>query len=93
MTEAPGQAAPSAMNKTIQSCGSPSMHETGTTFFTDGTSGWTQNCADAMMAQYSPAPVSPTFDPNSADGYGPNQPLPPFCVRFPNEPQCNGEDQ
>ena len=24
--------------------------------------------------------VVPTFDPNSADGYGPNQPLPPLCV-------------
>jgi hypothetical protein len=28
--------------------------------------------------------VVPTFDPNSADGYGPNQPLPPLCVRFPD---------
>jgi hypothetical protein len=24
--------------------------------------------------------VVPTFDPNSADGYGPNQPLPPPCT-------------
>ena len=44
-TEAPGQATPSVMNKTIASCGDPSLHETGTTFFTDGTSGWTQTCA------------------------------------------------
>jgi hypothetical protein len=27
--------------------------------------------------------IVPTFDPNSGDGYGPNQPLPPLCVRFP----------
>lgn len=32
--------------------------------------------------------VSPTFDPNSGDGYGPNQPLPPLCVRFPQDYQC-----
>lgn len=32
--------------------------------------------------------VTPTFDPNSADGYGPNQPLPPKCVRFPDQYQC-----
>src|SRR5258708_9379149 len=24
---------------------------------------------------------APTFDPNSGDGYGPNQPLPPACIR------------
>ncbi|WP_165841685.1 hypothetical protein [Corynebacterium heidelbergense] len=27
---------------------------------------------------------TPTFDPNSADGYGPNQELPPPCLRFSN---------
>jgi len=32
--------------------------------------------------------VVPTFDPNSADGYGPNQPLPPKCVRFPDQYTC-----
>ena len=25
------------------------IHQTGTTFFTDGTSGWTENCAAQMM--------------------------------------------
>lgn len=50
MTEAPGIATPSLMNKVIQSCGDTSMHETGTTFFTDGSTGWTQQCADQMMA-------------------------------------------
>lgn len=49
MTEAPGHAQPSAMNKTVQSCGDVTLHQTGTTFFTDGTSGWTQQCADQMM--------------------------------------------
>ena len=32
--------------------------------------------------------VRPTYDPNSADGYGPNQPLPPLCVRFPDKYTC-----
>jgi hypothetical protein len=32
--------------------------------------------------------IVPTFDPNSADGYGPNQPLPPLCVRFPDQYNC-----
>jgi hypothetical protein len=30
----------------------------------------------------------PTFDPSSADGYGPNQPLPPLCIRFPDQYSC-----
>lgn len=47
-TEAPGIAQPTAMNKTIQSCGDPTIHQTGTTFFTDGTSGWTQQCSAQM---------------------------------------------
>lgn len=48
-TEAPGQEEPHVMEKQIASCGDPSIHETGTTFFTDGTSGWTENCAAQMM--------------------------------------------
>ena len=47
-TEAPGHGSPTPMNKTISSCGDPMMHQPGTTFFTDGTSGWTQECADQM---------------------------------------------
>lgn len=48
-TEAPGQVEPHQLDKQIASCGDPSIHETGTTFFTDGTSGWTANCAAQMM--------------------------------------------
>lgn len=48
-TEAPGQEEPHQLEKQIASCGDPSIHETGTTFFTDGTSGWTANCAAQMM--------------------------------------------
>lgn len=36
------------------------------------------------------APAAPTFDPNSADGYGPDQALPPLCERFPGEFDCEG---
>lgn len=53
-TEAPGVAQPTPMEKTIESCGDVSLHETGTTFFSDGTSGWTQQCADEMMAATPP---------------------------------------
>lgn len=30
----------------------------------------------------------PTVDPNSADGYGPNQQVPPLCIRFPAQYSC-----
>lgn len=53
-TEAPGHGSPTQMNKAIASCGDVNLHETGTTFFTDGTSGWTQACASQMM-QAAPA--------------------------------------
>lgn len=36
-----------------------------------------------------PAVSSPTFNPDSADGYGPDQRLPPLCERFPGEFDCN----
>jgi hypothetical protein len=32
--------------------------------------------------------VVPYTDPNSADGYGSNQILPPLCVRFPGQFTC-----
>lgn len=38
------------LDKTIASCAEPGLYETGTTFFTDGTSGWTQTCANQMAA-------------------------------------------
>lgn len=30
----------------------------------------------------------PFHDPNSADGYGPNQTLPPICIRMPKDNPC-----
>ena len=56
-TEAPGHG----------SCGDVNLHETGTTFFTDGTSGWTQTCASQMM-QTAPDPV-PNSVPSAQDGW------------------------
>ncbi|AHI21720.1 hypothetical protein [Corynebacterium vitaeruminis] len=35
-----------------------------------------------------PTAASPTFNPDSADGYGPDQELPPLCVRFPDQYKC-----
>ncbi|MGO8851262.1 hypothetical protein [Mycobacterium sp.] len=32
--------------------------------------------------------VVPYTDPNSADGYGSNQTLPPLCIRFPGQFPC-----
>ncbi|MGF0130145.1 hypothetical protein ACQREA_09325 [Dietzia cinnamea] len=100
---APGHESPHCLGKQIASCGTAN-HQTGTTFFTDGTSGWTQTCQNQMLATYVPPPPvqtfdqeeynqqfaeeywrthpRPTFDPNSADGYGPDQELPPACLRL-----------
>lgn len=94
-------------DKVVSYCGTHGIEEIGTTWFTDGTTGWTQYCANEMMNQpiqqlppYNPMKEEaqqwwsenhdnlPTFDPNSADGYGPNQEIPPFCVRFPSDTQC-----
>lgn len=99
-TGAPGQEAPHCLDKQIASCGDATM-QTGTTFFTDGTSGWTQYCQDQMVANPPATPTfdqdayneqfaeeywrthpTPTFDPDSADGYGPDQEIPPACLRF-----------
>lgn len=105
-TGAPGSESPRCLDKQIASCGDASIHQMGTTFFTDGSSGWTQTCQDTMAATHvppAPAPTfdqdaynkqfeeeywrnnpRPTFDPESADGYGPDQQLPPACLRFEN---------
>lgn len=106
ITGAPGSENARCLDKQIASCGDASIHQMGTTFFTDGTSGWTQTCQNSMAATYvPPAPEPtfdqdaynqqfaeeywrnnprPTFDPDSADGYGPDQKLPPACLRFEN---------
>lgn len=64
-TGAPGQEAPQVMDKQIASCGDPSIHETGTTFFTDGTSGWTQQCASQMW----PAQQAMIAEQEARDAY------------------------
>lgn len=42
-----------------------------------GSGDWYQ-CQGGAWQYYPP----PTFDPNSGDGIGPNQPMPPACIRF-----------
>ena len=37
------------LDKTISHCGDPMMYETGTTFFTDGSTGWTETCSAQML--------------------------------------------
>ena len=48
-TGAPSVSEITELDKTISHCGDPSIHQTGTTFFTDGTSGWTENCSAQML--------------------------------------------
>lgn len=103
-TASRAEASVASGERQIASCGDPALHERGTTFYADGTSGWSQYCSDAMgaaPATAAPAPSfdqqayneqfaqdywathpTPTFDPDSADGYGPNQELPPACLRL-----------
>lgn len=50
-TEAPGQVPATPMNKTLSHCGDIHLHQVGTSFFTDGTSGWTQTCYSQMLSQ------------------------------------------
>lgn len=56
MTGAPGHDTPRPLNRTIASCGGD-IHQRGTTFFTDGTSGWTQQCSDAWTPPPPPPPA------------------------------------
>ena len=51
MTGAPGHDTPKPLDKAVSHCGDPRSMESGTTFFTDGTTGWTQGCADVMYPQ------------------------------------------
>lgn len=50
-TGAPGADPVRPLDKTISYCGDPSIHQTGTTFFTDGTTGWTEHCSALMLSQ------------------------------------------
>lgn len=50
-TKAPGLEVPHPLNKSVSSCATDyTLYQRGTTFFTDGTSGWTEQCAAAMDA-------------------------------------------
>lgn len=52
----------------IDHCGDITIHAVGTTFYSDGTTGWTQECTDKMNAQIparQPAPA-PIADPTPA---------------------------
>lgn len=62
MTEAPGAAQPKEMNKSIQFCGDALIHETGTTFFTDGSTGWTEQCSSEMLQNRPPIAEAPVRD-------------------------------
>lgn len=47
------------------------------------------NLCGTPIRTSTPVPtITQTFAPDSADGYGPHQELPPLCVRFPDSPDC-----
>ena len=48
-TGAPNVSEIEELDKTISHCGDPSIHQTGTTFFSDGSTGWTENCSAQML--------------------------------------------
>lgn len=72
----------------------------GTALMSDGSTTYMDTCNESVGGPYldlNGNPVgpsangyspTPTFDPDSADGYGPNQELPPFCDRFPDHETC-----
>lgn len=59
------------MDKQVASCGDPANMETGTTFFTDGTSGWTQQCANVMYPQQQQMQQTQAYDTPSEEAYEP----------------------
>jgi len=82
---APGVNTPHCMDKQIDRCGTTPTNEFGTTFFTDGTSGWTQSCADQMHANY----VPPTYTPYTPPKAEPSSSTKPYLD--PDNPRaCNG---
>lgn len=72
----------------------------GTALLSDGTTTYVDSCNESAGGPYldlngnpigpsaNGSSSEPTFDPDSADGYGPNQELPPFCDRFPDHETC-----
>lgn len=52
-------------NKVVSHCGIHGIEEVGTTWFTDGTTGWTQYCADEMISQV-PQQAPPAYSEEPA---------------------------
>lgn len=81
------------LDKSVSSCGDPATMESGTTFFTDGSSGWTQQCANVMypqqekMRQQNPLPSVQSYD----DFAGPFEPAgTPPAESLPQGWHCDG---
>lgn len=66
----------------------PALWSDGTTRYSDycyqQLGGVEVNQAESGGYAQQGEPPAPTFVPDSADGYGPSQELPPLCVRFPD---------
>lgn len=57
------------LDKQVASCGDPGTMESGTTFFTDGTSGWTQQCANVMYPQQQQMQQTHTYAAPKEEAY------------------------
>ncbi|NLG55202.1 MAG: hypothetical protein GX542_06080 [Rhodococcus sp.] len=92
IVEAPiEEPAPAPVDQPSFTCGDLNLYQRGTAIYSDGTTGYEQACdAPGGTNPYGPntrgdaTPAPGTYVPDSGDGYGPNQVLPPLCVRFPD---------
>lgn len=75
-TEAPGQVDPHCLDKAIASCGDANLHQQGTTFFTDGTSAWTAQCAAQMVPSGGQGAQNAAPNYQTDDGGAANVPQP-----------------
>lgn len=69
----------SCLDKQVASCGDPGTMESGTTFFTDGTSGWTQQCANVMYPQQLQMQQTQTNAVPSEEAY---EPVPTTTISY-----------
>ena len=65
-----GRAVPQAQHsepeKRATTCGTAGLHPTGTTFFTDGSTGWTVRCMNQMLAAHGASGTTPEQDLDAA---------------------------
>lgn len=74
------------LDKQVASCGDPGTMESGTTFFTDGSSGWTQQCANVMYPQQQQMQQTQTYEaPSGVDTAGDFVPADPVTPDYADD--------